>query len=47
MPEPTANLRTHWNFGDPRGAPVTLEEFLAEQEAAGFSFFEGKEPGKE
>ena len=44
MLKPTANRQTHWNFGDPQDSPVSLEEFLAEQEAAGFSFFEGKEP---
>jgi len=44
MLKPTANLQTHWNFGDPHGNPVSLEEFLTQQEAAGFSFFEGKEP---
>jgi hypothetical protein len=43
MLKPT-NRQTHWNFGDPHGDPVSPEEFLAQQEAAGFSFFEGKEP---
>jgi len=38
------DLEMRWNFGDPHGDPVSLEEFLAQQEAAGFSFFEGKEP---
>jgi hypothetical protein len=38
MHEPTANRQTHWNFGNPRGNPVSLEEFLAQQEVAGFSF---------
>jgi hypothetical protein len=33
-----------WNFGDSRSTSLSLEEFLAQQEAAGFSFFEGKEP---
>ena len=42
--KPTVNRQTHWNFGNPHGNPVSLEEFLAQQEAAGFSFFEGKEP---
>jgi hypothetical protein len=44
MLKPTANRQTHWNFGGPRGNPVSLEKFLAEQNAAGFSFFEGEEP---
>jgi hypothetical protein len=44
MLKPTVNRQTHWNFGDPHGGPVPLEEFLAQQEAVGFSFFEGKEP---
>ena len=44
MHEPAINRQTHWNFGNPHGNPVSLEEFLAQQEAAGFSFFEGKEP---
>jgi hypothetical protein len=44
MLKPTADRQTHWNFGDSHGNPVSMEEFLAEQEAAGFSFFEGKEP---
>ena len=42
--KPPVNRQTHWNFGNPHGDPVPLEEFLAHQEAAGFSFFEGKEP---
>jgi hypothetical protein len=44
MLKPTANRQTHWNFGDPHDNPVSLEEFLTQQKAAGFSFFEGKEP---
>jgi hypothetical protein len=39
-----ANRQTHWNFGNPRGTPVSLDEFLAEKEAAGVEFFAGKEP---
>jgi hypothetical protein len=35
---------THWNFGKPRGTPVSLDEFLAEKNAAGVKFFDGKEP---
>ncbi len=42
--KPPVNRQTHWDFGNPHGDPVPLEEFLAQQEAAGFSFFEGKEP---
>jgi hypothetical protein len=34
----------HWNFGDPHGNPVSLDEFLAQKEAAGVEFFAGKEP---
>jgi hypothetical protein len=26
--------KTHWNFGDPHGHPVSLDEFLAQKEAA-------------
>jgi hypothetical protein len=44
MLKPTVNRQTHWNFGDPRGGPVSLEEFLAQQAADAFSFFEEKEP---
>ena len=33
-----------WNFGDSRSTSVSLDEFLAEQEAAGVEFFAGKEP---
>jgi hypothetical protein len=39
----TANRQTHWNLGNPRG--ISLEEFLAEQEAAGFSLLKGKSRG--
>jgi len=35
---------THWKFGKPRGTPVSLDEFLAEKNAAGVKFFDGKEP---
>ena len=42
--KPPVNRQTHWNFGDPHGNPVSLEEFLTQQEAAGIAFFEGKEP---
>ena len=33
-----------WNFGDSRGTSLSLDEFLAEKEAAGVEFFAGKEP---
>jgi hypothetical protein len=42
--KPKIDRQTHWNFGNPNGNPLSLEEFLAEQEAAGFSFFDGTEP---
>jgi hypothetical protein len=35
---------TRWNFGDSRSISLSLDEFLAQKEAAGFSFFAGKEP---
>jgi hypothetical protein len=38
------DLGMRWNFGDSRSASLSLEEFLTQQEATGFSFFEGKEP---
>ena len=44
MLKPTANRQTHWNFGDSRGASLSLDEFLAQKEAAGVEFFAGKEP---
>src|SRR5271165_7147831 len=33
-----------WNFGDFRGTFLSLDEFLAQKEAAGVEFFAGKEP---
>ena len=34
-----------WNFSDSRRAtPLSLDEFLAQQETAGLKFFDGKEP---
>jgi hypothetical protein len=33
-----------WNFGDSRSTPVSLDDFLAQKEAAGVEFFAGKEP---
>jgi hypothetical protein len=44
MLKPTADRQTHWNFGDSRGASLSLDEFLAQKEAAGVEFFSGKEP---
>ena len=35
---------TRWNFGNSRGNPLSLDEFLVQKQAAGFSFFEGDEP---
>src|ERR1700730_3871153 len=33
-----------WNFGDSRSTSLSLDEFLAQKEAAGVEFFAGKEP---
>jgi hypothetical protein len=33
-----------WNFSDSRGTSLSLDEFLAQKEAAGVEFFAGKEP---
>ena len=33
-----------WNFGDSRDRFLSLDEFLAEKEAEGVQFFDGKEP---
>jgi hypothetical protein len=33
-----------WNFGDSCGTSLSLDEFLAQKEAAGVEFFAGKEP---
>ena len=33
-----------WNFGDSRGSSLSVDEFLAQQEAAGVEFFAGEEP---
>jgi len=38
------DLETRWNFGDSRGTSLSLDEFLAQKEAAGVEFFAGKEP---
>jgi hypothetical protein len=32
------------NFGDSRSTSLSLDEFLAEKEADGFEFLDGKEP---
>jgi hypothetical protein len=44
MLKPTANRQTRWNFGDSRGTSLSLDEFLAQKEAARAEFFAGKEP---
>ena len=39
------NMRiTRWNFGDSRGTSLSLDEFLAQKDAAGVEFFAGNEP---
>jgi hypothetical protein len=35
---------SRWNFGEPRSAPLSLDGFLEEKGAAGFKYFDGKEP---
>ena len=35
---------TRWNFSNTRHTSLSLDEFLAEKDAAGFTFFAGKEP---
>ena len=35
---------TRWNFSDTRRTSLSLDQFLAHKEAAGFKFFAGKEP---
>ena len=37
-------MRPPWNFGESRRIPLSLDEFLAQQETAGVKFFDGKEP---
>ena len=44
MLKPTANRQRLWNFGNSRGTFLSLDEFLAQKEAAGVEFFAGKEP---
>jgi hypothetical protein len=39
--EQAVGRETRWNFGEARRS---LDEFLAQKEAAGFEFFAGKEP---
>jgi hypothetical protein len=41
LPKQSVGRGTRWNFGDARRS---LDEFLAQKEAAGFEFFAGKEP---
>jgi hypothetical protein len=38
------DLEMRWNFGDSRSTSLSLDEFLAQKEAAGVEFFAGKEP---
>jgi hypothetical protein len=38
------DLEMRWNFGDSQSTSLSLDEFLAQKEADGFSFFEGEEP---
>jgi hypothetical protein len=35
---------TPWNFSSSRRTTLSLDEFLAEKDAAGFRFFDGQEP---
>jgi hypothetical protein len=37
-------MNTDWNFGRSRYKPLSLDQFLAGKEAAGFKFFAGQEP---
>lgn len=36
-------MNTDWNFGRSRYKPLSLDQFLAGKEAAGFKFFAGQE----
>ncbi len=38
------DLEMRWNFGNSRRTPLSLDEFLAQEEAAVVEFFAGKEP---
>jgi len=38
------NLEMRWNFDNSRRTSLSLDEFLAQKEAAGVEFFAGKEP---
>jgi hypothetical protein len=35
---------SRWNLGDSRRSSLSLDEFLAQKDAAGFKFFAGEEP---
>ena len=37
-------MRVPWNFSDSRRTNLSLDDFLAAKEAAGVTFFTGKEP---
>ena len=38
------DLEMRWNFSDSRRTNLSLDDFLAAKEAAGVTFFNGKEP---
>jgi hypothetical protein len=40
----SAARQDRWNFAPPGGAPLSLDQFLAHKQDAGFSFYEGDEP---
>ena len=37
-------MKAPWNFSDSRRTNLSLDDFLAAKEAAGITFFTGKEP---
>jgi hypothetical protein len=37
-------MKPYWTFGESRRNAFSLDEFLAQKEAAGVEFFHGKEP---
>jgi hypothetical protein len=39
-----AGRQGSWNFAPPGGAPLSVDQFLAEKQDAGFSFYQGDEP---
>ena len=40
--KPNTMRITRWNFADSRGTSLSLDEFLAQKEAAGVEFFAGR-----